>query len=105
MQTATVAPANATNCRFCPEDFQVYEIEFDQAVWQRVKVQVVALNPLDARNRAMAGHCIAEDVLSVRLPQNHTMTDAPLRHIRPAQPEERPQPIRREILYGLPPAE
>lgn len=104
MTTAT-AP-NATICRiFTPEDFQVYEIEFEQAIWQRVKVQVVALSPQDARRRAMAGHCIAEDVLSVRLPQNHTMTDAPLRHIRPACPEERPQPINREKLYGLPATE
>jgi hypothetical protein len=72
-----------------PEDFQVYEIEFDRATWERVKAKVVALSPSDARYRAMAGRCIAEEVTAENLIQNHTLDNAPVRHIRPATPEER----------------
>lgn len=90
---------------FSLKDFQVYEIEFDRITTERVRVQVVAVSPQDARNRAMAGHCLAELPLDVTRIHNDTRHDAPLRCVRPAQPEERPRPISRERLYGLLPAE
>jgi hypothetical protein len=104
MQTATTtmiavpAPPNATICRIseppiqppAQPEYHVYEIEYDRAVWHRVKTTVVAQSPFHARRLAMWGNGQGEEVLRSQMTQRYVLDDAPLHRIRPATPEELP---------------
>lgn len=104
MQTATVAapmttvPPKATNCRIseppiqppAQPEYHVYEIEYDRAVWHRVKTTVVAQSAFHARRLAMWGNGQGEEVLHSQMTHRYVLDDAPLHRIRPATPEELP---------------
>ena len=90
---------NATNCRISEtEQYQVYDVEYDRAVWERVKATVVARSPFHARRLAMWGNGQGEEVLHSQMTQRYVLDSAPLRHIREATPDELPT----KAIYVLP---